>query len=57
MKNLIRLSTYGMVIASIIAGYEFFLTNRIDILEVIPRAAASELEVEESANGADRHAT
>ena len=50
MKNLIRLSTYGVVIASIIAGYEFLLTNRIDILEVIPRAAASELEVEESAN-------
>ena len=50
MKKLLRLSAYGMVVVSIIAGYEFASSNLSDFFEILPSATASEIEVQENEN-------
>ena len=50
MKKILRLSAYGMVVVSIIAGYEFASSNLSDFFEILPSATASEIEVQENEN-------
>ena len=50
MQKILRLSAYGMVVVSIIAGYEFASSNLSDFFEILPSATASEIEVQENEN-------